>query len=209
MAGAAAALAAFRAAVRIGIRERLVVALAIAENAVGPRALRPDDILTLYSGKTVEVNNPDAEGRLVLADALCWVAKHHHPDVLVDLATLTGAQSIATGKRHAALYCSEEELERKAVEAGRSSGDLVHPLPFAPELFRREFSSPVADMRNSVKDRNNAQPSCAAQFIHNHLTAAGYEGPWLHVDMAAPAVHSNGRGTGFGVGLLLVLAGLV
>jgi probable aminopeptidase NPEPL1 len=209
MAGAAAVLAAFRAAVRTGMRDRLVVALAIAENALGPRALRPDDILTLYSGKTVEVNNPDAEGRLVLADALCWVAKHHTPDVLVDLATLTGAQSIATGKRHAALYCSDEELERNAVTAGRYSGDLVHPLPFAPELFRREFSSPVADMRNSVKDRNNAQPSCAAQFIHNHLTAVGYDGPWLHVDMAAPAVHSNGRGTGFGVGLLLALAGVV
>jgi probable aminopeptidase NPEPL1 len=83
----------------------------------------------------------------------------------------------------------------------------VFPLPFVPELFRREFSSPVADMRNSVKDRNNAQSSCAAQFIHNHVTAAGYDGPWLHVDMAAPAVAPNGRGTGFGVGLLLALVG--
>ncbi len=208
MAGAAAVLAAFGAAVRLGCRDRLTAVLCVAENAVGPLAVRPDDVLTMYSGRTVEVNNTDAEGRLVLADGVAWVARHRDPAEIVDVATLTGAQSVATGKRHAALYCSDEGLEIRAVHAGRRSGDLVHPLPFAPELFRREFHSPVADMRNSVKDRSNAQSSCAGQFIHNHLSATGYERPWLHVDMAGPSVSGN-RGTGFGVGLLLALEGLI
>ncbi|MEZ4237675.1 MAG: leucyl aminopeptidase family protein [Myxococcota bacterium] len=208
-AGALAVLAAFEAAARAGAPDRIVAALCIAENAVGPEAIRPDDVLTMFSGKTVEVNNTDAEGRLVLSDGVAWVVRHFSPDVLIDLATLTGAQAVATGKRHAAVYCSDEALEAEAVRVGRRTGDLVHPVPYAPELLRAEFRSPVADMRNSVKDRSNAQPSCAGQFIGNHLAAVGYDKPWLHVDMAAPAVSSSGRGTGYGVGLLLGLAGLL
>lgn len=208
-AGALAVLAAFRAAVRLGFEDKLVAVLCIAENAIGPGAIRPDDVLTMYSGRTVEVNNTDAEGRLVLADGIAWLARNRSPDVVVDLATLTGAQSVATGKRHAALYCNDEALEVQAVAAGKHSGDLVHPLPYVPELLRPEFRSPIADMRNSVKDRGNAQPSCAAQFIGNHIQAVGYEKPWLHVDMAAPAVGASGRGTGYGVGLLLALERLV
>ncbi|MEQ1568198.1 MAG: leucyl aminopeptidase family protein [Myxococcota bacterium] len=209
MAGAAAVQAAFGAAVQLGYPHRLIAALCVAENAVGPGALRPDDIITQYSGRTVEVNNTDAEGRLVLSDGLAWVARSHSPDRMVDLATLTGAQSAATGKRHAAVIANDEGLESDAVAAGKRSGDLVFPLPYAPELLRGEFRSPVADMRNSVKDRNNAQTSCAAQFLSNHLVAVGYDRPWLHVDMAAPAVGGNGRGTGYGVGLLLALEGLL
>jgi probable aminopeptidase NPEPL1 len=206
MAGAAAVLASFAAAVQLGLGARLTAALCIAENAVGPNAMRPDDVITLYSGKTVEVNNTDAEGRLVLADGLAWVARHRAPDELVDIATLTGAQRTATGKHHAALYTNDEDLERRALAAGRASGDLVHALPFAPEFFRGEFSSPVADLKNSVKDRENAQSSCAGQFLLSHLEE--HARPWLHVDMAGPAVGSSGRATGFGVGLLLTLAGV-
>jgi probable aminopeptidase NPEPL1 len=208
MAGAAAVLAAFKAAVQLGARDRLLAVLCVAENAVGPGALRPDDVITQFSGRTVEINNTDAEGRLVLADGLSWLARTHAPDEIVDLATLTGAQSIATGKRHAAVYANDEALEQRLVAAGLHSGDLVFPVPYAPELFRAEFRSPVADMRNSVKDRNNAQPSCAGQYLGNHLAAVGFDRPWAHVDMAAPAV-SNHRGTGYGVGLLLASAGLV
>jgi probable aminopeptidase NPEPL1 len=205
MAGAAAVLAAFEAAVRLGHPHRLTAVLCLAENAIGPDATRPDDILRLYSGKTVEINNTDAEGRVVLADGVNWVGKHRNPTRIIDLATLTGAQAIATGKRHAAIISNDETLEQRAVREGRRTGDLTFPLPFCPELFRREFRSPVADMKNSVKDRNNAQSSCAAEFIHAHLAAPV---PWLHVDMAAPA-HSGERGTGYGVGLLLGLAGLL
>ncbi len=207
MAGGAAVFAAFQAAVQLSAPDRITAAIAIAENAIGPGALRPDDVVQLYSGRNVEINNPDAEGRLVLADAGAWVARNRAPDELWTLATLTGAQAITTGKRHAAIYATDDEIERRAVLAGRASADTVHPLPYVPEFWRREFSSPIADMRNSVKDRDNAQSACAAQFIGNHLVAAGWNRPWCHVDLAAPAV-SNGRGTGFGVGLLLTAAGL-
>ena len=84
------------------------------------------------------------------------------------------------------------------------SGDLVHPLPYCPEFFRDEFSSKIADMKNSVKSRVNAQSSCAAQFVANHL--GDFDGEWLHVDMAGPAGIGD-RGTGYGVALLLELFG--
>ncbi|MFT4626196.1 MAG: putative aminopeptidase NPEPL1 [Myxococcota bacterium] len=205
MGGAAAVLAAFEAAVALGSRERLTAVLCIAENAIGPDAMRPDDVLRMYSGRTVEVNNTDAEGRLVLADGVAWAVRQRRPDRLIDVATLTGAQAMATGKRAAAVVASTEGIEREAVRAGLASGELCHPLPFVPEFYRREFGSSIADMRNSVKDRSNAQASCAAQFIANHL--GGYDREWLHVDMAGP-VMQGGRGTGFGVGLLLTLAGV-
>ncbi len=205
MAGAAAVLATFVAAVRLEVDRKLTAVLCVAENSVGPLATRPDDVLRMYSGRTVEVNNTDAEGRLVVADGLAWVLKNREVHELMDLATLTGAQATATGQLTGALYCSDEALERRMVKAGRLSGDLVHPLPYAPELFRRELSSSLADMLNSVKNRNNAQSSCAGQFLANHLGA--WEGPWVHVDMAGPATHS-GRGTGYGVGLLLASLGL-
>ena len=101
--GAAAMLAAFRAAVLAGgLRRPLHCVLCLAENAIGPGAFRNDDILHIYSGKTVEINNTDAEGRLVLADGVAYACKHLSPGLIVDMATLTGAQLVATGKRHAA-----------------------------------------------------------------------------------------------------------
>ena len=203
--GAAAVVAAFEAVASLRAPIRLTAVLCVAENAVGPTATRPDDIVRMYSGRTVEINNTDAEGRLVLADGLAWTARNRQPDVMIDIATLTGAQSVATGKHHAALYSSDEELETQAVQAGKASGNLVHPVPFCPEYFRSEFTSQVADMKNSVKHRNNAQSSCAGQFLHNHLTE--FDGPWLHVDMAGPVLE-GGRASGYGPALLLTLAGV-
>jgi probable aminopeptidase NPEPL1 len=104
------------------------------------------------------------------------------------------------------MYCTDPELESQAATVGRLSGDLIHPLPYCPEFFRKEFHSLVADMKNSVKDRGNAQSACAGQFIGNHLDK--YTGRWLHIDMAGPS-KVNGRATGYGVGLLLGLAGLL
>jgi probable aminopeptidase NPEPL1 len=208
MGGAASVLSAFRVAVETRAPRRIDAILCIAENSVGPSAMRPDDVITLYSGKTIEVNNTDAEGRLVLADGVAYAVKDCEAKVIIDLATLTGAQLMSTGKLHAGIVSNDEALEIAAVRAGRQSGDLCFPLPYAPELFRGEFSSPVADLRNSVKDRMNAQSSCAAQFIAESLSAATPAGAnvrWLHVDMAGPVV-ARERGTGFGVGLLTALA---
>lgn len=201
MSGAAAVLAAFWAAARSGCPDRIVAVLCLAENAIGPEATRPDDVVRMASGKTVEVNNPDAEGRVVLADGLAWVLRHHQPAWVADLATLTGAQLVATGKVVAGIYSNDEGLEWATVAAGRRAGEPVHPLLYAPELMRKEFKSAVADMKNSVKDRNNAQSSCAALFIEEHLPTGAP--PWVHVDLCGPARDDEERGTGFGVGLLL------
>lgn len=199
MGGAAAVLGAFRILVAARCQHRVSMVLCVAENAIGPSAYKPDDILTMHSGKTVEINNTDAEGRLLLADGVSWAARELTADIILDAATLTGAQMVSTGVVHAAIISNDAELEQSLIAAGYRSGDLVHPLPFAPELFKAEFSSQVADMVNSVRDRSNAQTSCAAQFIYNHL--AGTEVRWGHVDLAGPAFRKE-RATGFGAALL-------
>ncbi|CAH0717609.1 unnamed protein product, partial [Brenthis ino] len=203
--GAAAVLAAFLAFVKAKPSINIHAVLCLAENSVGPKATRPDDIHQLYSGRTVEINNTDAEGRLVLSDGVVYAQRDLKADTIVDVATLTGAQGTATGKYHAAVLSNCAQLERRATRAGRASGDLAHALPFAPELHFAEFSSVVADMKNSVADRNNAQPSCAGLFVLAHL-GFDFAGRWLHVDMAAPA-HCGERATGYGVALLNVLFG--
>jgi probable aminopeptidase NPEPL1 len=199
MGGAAAVLGAFRALAGDQAPCELSLVLCLAENAIGPSAYKPDDILTMHSTKTVEINNTDAEGRLLLADGVSWAARELKATHVFDAATLTGAQLISTGLMHAAVVSNDADLEQLFVAAGRDTGDLVHPLPFAPEFYKQEFKSPIADMRNSVKNRSNAQSSCAAQFIYNHLEDA--EVKWVHVDLAGPAFR-NDRGTGFGVALL-------
>ena len=158
----------------------------------------------MYSGKTVEINNTDAEGRLVLGDGVAHATKHiENLDLVVDMATLTGAVMVTTGHKHAGVLCNQPALETRAVQAGLHSGDLCYPLLYAPELLMDEFKSEVADMKNSVKDRSNAQASCAGHFIESHLDEA-YKGGWMHVDMAGPAANGE-RSSGYGVGLVLSL----
>lgn len=203
--GAAAVLGAFYLAVKSGFKENLYGILCMAENSVSDKATRPDDVHTMYSGKTVEINNTDAEGRLVLADGVAYAKKDLKCDIILDICTLTGAQGIATGKYHASHLCNYESWEDAVAVAGRSSGDLSFPAVYCPELQFPEFKSVVADMKNSVKDRNNAQPSCAGLFIQSHL-GFDWEGVWIHVDMAAPSEIGE-RGTGYGVSLLNTLFG--
>jgi probable aminopeptidase NPEPL1 len=202
MAGAAAAVAATLALARAGEKVHVICAAPLAENAIGPDAYRNDDILTMHSGKTVEINNTDAEGRLLLADAVSYLSRKYAPDVVIDMATLTGAQLVATGVRHAAVVSNRQGLESLALRVGKQSGDLTWPLPFAPEFFQDEFKSKVADMKNSVANRMNAQSSCAAQFVYSHVEDVGL--PWLHIDLAGPAFRDE-RATGFGVPLTVSL----
>ncbi len=203
MGGGAAVLGAFRVLVDSDCPLRLSLVLCLAENAIDARSYKPDDIITLHSGKTVEINNTDAEGRLLLSDGVSWAARELGADVIIDAATLTGAQLISTGLLHAAVITNDGDLEALAVEAGRHSGDLVHPLLFAPELFQQEFKSPIADMRNSVANRSNAQSSCAAQFVWSHIADApgASSRRWCHIDLAGPAFPKN-RATGYGVALI-------
>lgn len=199
MGGAAAVLGAFKVLAATGCRQRLSLVLCIVENAVGPAAYKPDDILRMHSGKTVEVNNTDAEGRLLLADGVSYAARVLGADVILDAATLTGAQLVSTGLLHAAIISNDEGLEQLVIAAGKHSGDLVHPLPFAPEFYKQEFESNVADMCNSVKNRSNAQSACAAQFVYWHIDDVPVQ--WCHIDLAGPSFPKN-RGTGFGVALI-------
>ncbi|MFT7677624.1 MAG: putative aminopeptidase NPEPL1 [Planctomycetota bacterium] len=199
MGGAAAVLGAFLTLVQSKSPCTVSAVICLAENAIGPSSYKNDDILHMHSGKTVEINNTDAEGRLLLGDGVSYAARQLKATHVLDAATLTGAQLMATGNHHAAVISNDEQLEQQLVAAGRASGDLVHPLMFAPELYRKEFSSHVADMRNSVANRMNAQVSCAAQFVYSHLE--GTDVKWGHVDLAGPA-WTSGRGTGFGVALL-------
>ena len=204
MGGAAGMFGGFWSSVQLGVKKKVYCILCLAENAIGPDSFRNDDILTMYSGKTVEVNNCDAEGRLVLGDGVAHATKHfENLDLVVDMATLTGAQLIATGKKHAGILANTEDLEDRALKCGKHSGDLCFPLLYSPETLMDEFKSEVADMKNSVKDRSNAQTSCAGHFIESHLDK-DYEGGWLHVDMAGPGTN-GARGTGYGVGLVLSL----
>ena len=209
MGGAAALMGAFEAAVAIGTDAIVHCCLCLAENAVGPGAFRNDDVLTFFSGVTCEVNNTDAEGRLVLSDGVAHATTPgtlpggRVPDLVVDMATLTGAQMVATGKHHAGIFTNDEATELAAVAAGKRTGDLVHPLPYAPEFHRAQFQSKVADFKNSVAARNDAQASCAGNFIGESLHK-DYAGAWLHVDIAGPAFKDD-RATGFGVALVLGL----
>ncbi|EPY23974.1 aminopeptidase [Strigomonas culicis] len=171
MGGAAAVFCGFTALVEVDAPAQIACVLCLADNAVGPLAQRNDDIILMKSGKTIEINNTDAEGRLVLGDGVYHATAElpFTPHLVVDMATLTGAQGIATGRLHAAIYCSTEDGEERFRRAGRVSGDLCFPVLYCPELHNAEFASNSADYRNSVTNRNNAQVSCAGQFIGNHL----------------------------------------
>lgn len=163
MGGSAAVLGAFAASVAAGtLTAPLHALLCIAENSVDERSIRPDDIITMLSGKTVEINNTDAEGRVVLGDGVNYASRFLAPKVIVDIATLTGAQLIATGKKHAALFCNDEELESLAVQVGKETGDLTFPLLYAPEFHKNEFRSQVGLNVNHVL----ANPLFCLRFIY-------------------------------------------
>jgi leucyl aminopeptidase len=206
MSGGAGTLHGIGALAALGTPVRAIAVLAAAENLPGGDAFRPGDILKAANGKTIEVINTDAEGRLVLADALWYVRREGATHVL-DLATLTGAMELALGDLYAGAFANDEAWRDQIVEAGRRSGDLVWPFPLHPR-FRRYIDSAFADMKNGSTLRQ-ASPALAAEFLHEF---AG-DGPWAHVDMAGPAFLERSRGdylrvpggTGYGVRLIAEL----
>ncbi|KAJ3339329.1 putative aminopeptidase npepl1 [Gonapodya sp. JEL0774] len=212
MGGSAACLMAFEALVKMGYKETLHCVMCVAENAIGAHSYLPDAILTLHSGLTVEINNTDAEGRLVLADGVSYASRVLNPDYMFDMATLTGAQSYATGNKHGGVLAPKEDVEKLVVEAGKRAGEAAWPLLYAPEYVgvALQFSSTVADMKNSVKDRSNLASSAAGHFIEEHIDPTWREqGNWAHIDMAAPVTVTGGcsdRASGWGVGLLVEVA---
>jgi leucyl aminopeptidase len=181
----------------------VVALLAAAENSINGDAYRPDDIITYRDGTTVEVTNTDAEGRLVLADALCWAKDEENPWAMVDLATLTGGVVTALGSTYAGVFCHDTNLLGDLNEAGTASGERVWRLPLDPE-YKALMKSEIADMVNS-KLGGKAHPVQGAIFL-DHFVPAGL--PWAHIDIAGVAGHSSDTGpfrvgpSGFGVRLL-------
>ncbi|MFI5889498.1 leucyl aminopeptidase family protein [Actinoplanes sp. NPDC051513] len=182
MGGAAAVAAATLGAAELGLPVRVTALLPLAENAVGAAAFRPGDVITHYDGTTSESTNSDAEGRLVLADALGYAVAELDPDVIVDLATLTGANTVALGHRTAALYSHNDDLAAALAEAGRQAGEQMWRLPLADDY--REY------LRSDLADRHSS-PARGAGSVVAALYLAEFLGDkadvWAHVDMAAPS----------------------
>jgi leucyl aminopeptidase len=205
MAAAGAVIAVMAALADAGVRVPVTGLVAAAENMPGAGALRPGDVITHYGGRTVEVFNTDAEGRLVLADALAYADAHLEPDLLVDVATLTGAASLGLGRRHAALYSADDELAAGLLAAGESSGDRLWRMPLV-EDYRAAMDSDVADLANISRDPHISGGSITAALFLREFAG---DRRWAHLDIAGPAraerdEHEVSRGgTGFGARLLL------
>jgi leucyl aminopeptidase len=204
MAGAGAVIGAMSALGDLGVRARVTALLACAENLPGATAQRPGDVIRPYAGPTVEVLNTDAEGRLVLADALAYAVARLDPDLVVDLATLTGAATVGLGKLHAALYATCETLAGQLERAAVVSGERVWRMPLV-EDYRAGLDSPVADLANIDTRRFSGGSIMAALFLREFTGGRR----WAHLDIAGPAradadEHEVTKGgTGYGTRLLL------
>ncbi len=206
MSGGAGTLHGIGALAALNVPVRAIALLAAAENMPGGGAFRPGDILRAANGKTIEVINTDAEGRLVLADAL-WYARREGATHVVDMATLTGAMSLALGDLYSGVFANDDAWLERIVAAGERSGDLVWPFPLHAR-YRRYIDSDFADMKNGSTLREGS-PVLAAKFLEEF---AG-EGPWAHIDCAGPAFIDRprgdylrvGGGTGWGVRLIAAL----
>jgi leucyl aminopeptidase len=204
MAGGAAVIAAMSALARLGVSHRVTGLVAAAENLPSGSAYRPGDVITQFGGRTVEVLNTDAEGRLVLADALAYADAVLEPDQVVDLATLTGAARIALGTSHAALYCTSDEMAAGLLAAGRESGDWVWRMPLVDE-YADALESPVADLAHVARDNAPAGSILAALFLREFTGGRA----WAHLDIAGAARSTADDGelakgaTGFGTRFLL------
>jgi leucyl aminopeptidase len=209
MAGAGVVLAVLAAAAELQVPHRITGLLALAENSIGAGSYRPGDVVTVYNGTTVEIGNTDAEGRMVLADGLSYAAEKLQPDVLVDIATLTGAASMGLGKRHAALYSSQRDLVRAVENAGEATGERVWHMPLDEVAAEYGFAleSDIADISHiaSQKSKVGGGSITAALFLREFVGTT----PWIHLDIAGPARAESDQAevtkgaTGYGARLLL------
>jgi leucyl aminopeptidase len=204
MSGAAAVLETVAAVAELGLAIDLIAVIPSTENMPSGTAVKPGDIITQYNGKTVEVNNTDAEGRLILADALAY-AVEQGAERIVDIATLTGAVMIALGSTYAALISNDDQLAAEVEEVGRETGELVWRLPLHPE-YKALTRGTVADLTNAAAKRK-AGTIYAGSFLEEFVA----ETPWAHLDIAGVAwdvgrPYTGSDGSGFGVRLLTALA---
>jgi probable cytosol aminopeptidase len=185
MGGSAAVLATIIAAARLKLNVKVTATIPMAENMPGGNSYRPGDVITHYGGTTSEILNTDAEGRLILADAIAR-ASEDNPDYLIETATLTGAQMVALGLRTAGVMGSDAFRDRVA-ETGRSVGEQAWAMPI-PEEMSTAMSSPVADLRNADPSRWGGMLS--AGYYLGNFVGEGIE--WVHIDIAGPSFNTGG-----------------
>lgn len=204
MAGAAAAAAAVEAAARLELPVQVTAYLCLAENMTGSDAQRPGDVVTMPNGKTVEIINTDAEGRLVMADGLAF-ASTQSPDVIVDIATLTGAAVMALGGQTTAVLSNDDDAAERMLTAAEEAGEQQWQIPLKEHL-RADMNSDVADVKHTGGREGGM--ITAALFLREFVgdTAEGEQIPWVHLDIAGPAFNEGGArgytpkgGTGHGV----------
>jgi leucyl aminopeptidase len=201
MGGAACVVGLMQALAARKAKANVVGAIGLVENMPDGNAQRPGDIVTSMSGQTIEIINTDAEGRLVLADVLWYVAKKFKPKFMVDLATLTGAIMVALGTEYAGLFSNNDELAERLTKVGLATGERVWRMPLGPE-YDKQIDSQFADMKNT--GTRNGGSITAAQFLQRFVDGT----PWAHLDIAgtamgAPKTEINQSwGSGFGVRLL-------
>lgn len=206
MAGAATVLSTVATLAALGEKRKVIAIAPSTENLVNGEAYKPSDIITSHAGLTVEIDNTDAEGRLILADAISY-AKRFNPAVIIDLATLTGAAIVALGEKYSAVFSNRPELIKSLQKASDISGDKIWPLPL-DDSFREKMKSKLADIGNLAKglDRK-AGSSTGAAFLEFFVGDI----PWAHLDIAGPAFQSieieawnpPSGATGYGVSLLV------
>jgi leucyl aminopeptidase len=182
MCGGAAVLAAMQAIAETEVSGVNVVALIPAtENLSGSAALKPGDIIRHYGGKTSEIINTDAEGRLILADALAYGIATYKPTAVIDLATLTGAVIVGLGHHYTGLLANNDQLAAQLIDAGAQVGEPLWRLPLGPE-YRKQLDSRVADIKNAGSDRSGGTITAAC-----YLQEFVGETPWAHLDIAGTA----------------------
>ncbi len=202
MGGAGAVAGAMLTLVKRKAKANIIGVCGLVENMPDGNAQRPGDVVTSMSGQTVEVINTDAEGRLVLCDALTWVQREHQPETIVDLATLTGAIIVSLGHEYAGLFSNNDGLTARLTEAGKASGDQLWAMPIGP-AYDKLIDSPIADMKN-VGPRWGGSIT-AAQFLKRFIEN---NTPWAHLDIAGkawadkPGATWDKGATGFGVRVL-------
>ncbi|MGC5014712.1 leucyl aminopeptidase [Streptosporangium sp. DT93] len=205
MAGGAVVIAVLGALAELGVRVRVTGLIATAENAFSGSAQRPSDVITQYGGRTVEVLNTDAEGRLVLADALAYADAELDPDVMVDVATLTGAIGIALGKSLGAVFASDDALAEELTAAGETGGEPLWRMPLIDD-YVPALESSVADLANIETGTTYGAGSVTAALFLREFTGGR---PWAHLDIAGVGRSGADEGllskgaTGYGVRLLL------
>lgn len=181
MSGGAAVIGAICAVAKLGLKKNVVALVPAAENAISDRAMRAGDIVTSMSGKTVEVLHTDAEGRLVLADALTYAQTYYKPKVMIDCATLTGAALVALGQQASAVMSKDDAFAETLKQLGEETGDLVWPLPLWSE-YEQQMKGQKADLKNVVSPTDKMGGSITAAAFLSHFVEKKLK--WAHIDIA-------------------------